>query len=103
MNKVFILGNLAKDPELTTTKNGASVCRMKVAVNRKMQDATDFFNVVAWRVLAENCVKFLKKGNKVAVCGELQNGSYESQNGEKRYITEIVAEEVQFLTEKKSD
>ena len=101
MVKVFLIGNLTKDPELTTFQDGGSVCKMSVAVNRKSQDKTDYFTVIAWRLLAENCSKFLGKGSKVAVCGELQNRSYETQSGEKRYVTEIIAEEVQFLTGKK--
>lgn len=103
MNKTMLIGNLTKDIELTKTANGVSVCKMSIAVDRKMKDATDYFTVVAWRVLAENCAKYVGKGSKVAVVGELQNNSYETQSGEKRYITEIVADEVQFLTGKQTE
>lgn len=103
MVKVFLIGNLTKDPELTTTANGVSYCKMTVAVKRKSSDTTDFLTVKAWRVLADNCSKYLGKGSKVAVCGELQSNSYETQSGEKRYVTEIVADEVQFLTGKQTE
>ena len=103
MNKVFIIGNLTKEPELTVLQGGVSICKMTVAVNRRLSDTTDFFNVVSWRILAENCNKYLGKGSKVAVLGELQNRTYETQIGEKRYVTEIVADEVQFLTGKQTE
>ena len=105
MNKVILIGNLTKDPEITTTNNGVSVCRYTIAVTRRYANAegerdTDFINIVAWRALAENCHKFLKKGSKVAVVGNLQNRSYDAQDGSKRYVTEIIAEEVEFLSTK---
>ena len=105
MNKVILIGNLTRDPEISTTSNGVSVCRFAIAVTRRFANAegerdTDFFNIVVWRSLAENCHKFLKKGSKVAVVGNLQNRSYDAQDGSKRYITDVVAEEVEFLTTK---
>ena len=105
MNKVILIGNLTRDPEISTTSNGVSVCRFAIAVTRRFANSegerdTDFFNIVVWRSLAENCHKFLKKGSKVAVVGNLQNRSYDAQDGSKRYITDIVAEEVEFLTTK---
>ncbi len=104
MNKVFLIGNLTRDPELTTTNSGISVCRMSVAVSRRFASAdgtreTDFFNVTAWRGVADNCSRFLKKGSKVCVCGSLQTRSYE-QDGVKKYATDIVADEVEFLSTK---
>lgn len=104
MNKVFLIGNLTRDPELTTTNSGISVCKMSIAVSRRFTSSdgtreTDFFNVTAWRAVAENCSKFLKKGSKVAVCGSLQTRNYE-QDGVKKYITDIVADEVEFLSTK---
>ena len=102
MNKVFLIGNLTRDPELSTTNSGISVCRISIAVSRRFANAdgsreTDFFNVVAWRAIAENCAKYLKKGSKAAIVGSVQTRSYEGTDGTRRYITEIVAEEVEFL------
>lgn len=108
MNKVVLIGNLARDPEITTTNSGVSVCRFSLAVQRRFSSAeggnqADFFNIVVWRGLAENCHKFLRKGSKCAVCGRIQNSSYEAQDGTKRYTTEIVAEDVEFLGSKPAD
>ena len=108
MNKCILIGNLTKDPELTTTTNGVAVCRFTIAVSRRYSNAdgereTDFLNIVVWRSLGENCHKFLKKGSKVGVVGNIQNRSYDATDGTKRYITEIVAEEVEFLSTKSSD
>ena len=105
MNKVIIVGNLTRDPELTTTPSGVAVCRFAIAVSRDYASAdgsreTDFFNVTVWRGRAENCGKYLKKGNKVAVVGSLQNRSYEDKDGIKRNVTDVIANEVEFLTPK---
>ena len=102
MNKAIIIGNLTKDPELTQTTSGISVCRFTLAVSRKFTNAegereTDFLNIVVWRNLADNCHKYLKKGSKAAVTGTIQTRSYDAQDGSKRYVTEIVAEEVEFV------
>lgn len=106
MNKVFLIGNLSKDPELRTTNSGTSVCTFSIAVNRRKDkdgnSTADFFSIVAWRQLAELCGKYLAKGRKVSVVGELQNRSYEANDGTKRHVTEIVASEVEFLTPKGS-
>lgn len=103
MNKVFLIGNLTRDPELSQTPTGVSVCRLSIAVGRRFSNAeggreTDFFNVTAWRGNAENCAKFLKKGNKVAVAGSIQVRNYERQDGSKGTAVDIVADEVEFLT-----
>mgnify|MGYP000147981027 CR=1 FL=1 len=108
MNKVILIGNLVKDPEITTTNSGVSVCRFSLAVQRRFANAdngpqADFFNIVVWRGQAENCHKFLKKGSKCSVIGRIQNSSYEASDGTKRYVTEIVAEEVEFLSSRNSD
>ena len=105
MNKAILIGNLTKDPEITTTNNGVSVCRFTLAVSRRYANAegereTDFINIVVWRNLADNCHKFLKKGSKAAVVGSIQSRSYDANDGTKRYITEIVAEEVEFISTK---
>lgn len=108
MNKVILIGNLTKDPELSETTNGVAVCRFAIAVSRDYSDVngnreTDFFNIITWRGKAETCGKYLKKGNKVAVVGSLQTRSYEDKDGIKRTVTEIVASEVEFLTQKQSE
>ena len=101
MNRVILIGNLTKDPELSQTNNGLSVCKFTVAVSRSYgKQETDFFTVIAWRAQADNCARFLKKGSKVAISGSIQNRSYDGNDGTKRYVTEIVADEVQFLTTK---
>ena len=108
MNKVILIGNLTKDPELTTTTSGISVCRFSLAVSRKFTNSegereTDFINVVVWRNLADNCHKFLRKGSKAAVVGNIQTRSYDAQDGSKRYVTEVVAEEVEFVGARLAD
>ena len=108
MNKCILIGNLTKDPEITTTSNGVSVCRFTLAVTRRYANSegerdTDFISIVAWRSLADNCHKFIKKGSKVAVVGNIQSRSYDATDGTKRYVTEIVAEEVEFLNTKQTD
>jgi single-strand DNA-binding protein len=108
MNKVMLIGNLTKDPELATTTSGISVCKFSLAVGREYKNAegeyeTDFFNIVVWRIAAENCNKYLKKGSKVAVLGSIQNRSYDAQDGTKRYVTDIVADKVEFLSTKNEE
>ena len=101
MNKVFLIGNLTRDPELSNTNNGIPVCKFTLAVSRRFGNTeTDFLPVIVWRGQAENCGKFLKKGSKAAVAGSVQTRSYDANDGSKRYITEIVADEVQFLSTK---
>ena len=107
MNKVVLIGNLAKDPELTTTNNGVSLCKFTIAVPRRFagQDGereADFLPIIVWRGQADNCYKYLKKGSKACVVGSLQTRSYDAQDGTKRYVTEVVAEEVEFLSTKNS-
>ncbi len=102
MNKVILIGRLTKDPDLRTISSGISVCRFTLAVDRPYKSANgegataDFFNIVVWRNLADNCGKYLSKGRPCAVTGSIQNRSYE-KDGEKRYVTEIIAENVEFL------
>ncbi|HWS31025.1 MAG TPA: single-stranded DNA-binding protein [Clostridia bacterium] len=103
MNRVILIGNLTKAPELRTTNSGVSVCTFSIAVKRKNKNAngervSDFFNIVAWRQLGELCEKYLTTGKKVCIVGELQNRSYEAKDGTKRYVTEIIADDVEFLT-----
>jgi len=108
MNKIFLIGNLTRDPELRTTGSGTNVCSFDVAVNRRFTNqagerVTDYFKIIAWRQLADLCAKFLAKGRKVGVVGEVQNRSYDDKDGNKRYITEIIADEVEFLTPRAQD
>lgn len=108
MNKVVLIGNLTREPELSETPSGVAVCKFSVAVSRDYANAdgereTDFFNITVWRGRAENCGKYLKKGNKVAIVGTLQNRSYEDKDGIKRNVTDIIASEVEFLTPKQQD
>lgn len=103
MNRATIIGNLTKDPELKVTPNGVSVCTFTVAVQRKFKDQNgerqaDFIPVVTWRGLAENCGKYLAKGKKAAISGAITTRTYTAQDGSKRYITEVVADDVEFLT-----
>lgn len=102
MNKAFIIGRLTKAPELKTTPNGISVVTFTVAVTRRAnREESDYLNVVAWRGLAESCAKYLVKGQQAAVCGELRTRSYDAKDGSRRYVTEILAEDVEFLAKPK--
>ena len=108
MNKVFLIGNLTRDPELTETPSGVAVCHFSIAVNRNYasQDGerqTDFFNCTAWRGQAETIARYTKKGNKVAVTGSVQLRNYEDNQGVKRTAVDIIVQDVEFLTPKTSD
>ena len=103
MNKVYLIGNLTRDPEMSETGSGVAFCRLGIAVNRPYSSSdgerqTDFFTITVWRTQAENCGRYLKKGSKVAVVGSLQNRSYEDKDGNKRQVTDIIANEVEFLS-----
>ena len=104
MNKIFIIGNLVRDPELRATQSGVPVCTFTVAVNRRKQGAeagqpeADFFRVTAWRALGENCNRFLKKGKKAAVTGTLTMNTYTTNDGQQRASLEVQADEVEFLS-----
>ena len=104
MNKVILVGNLTKDPDLKQTTTGVNVATFQIAVPRKFTRSTgerdsDFISIVAWRALGENCATYTTKGRKVAVCGSLQTRTYE-KDGTKRVTYEVVADEVEFLTPK---
>lgn len=108
MNKVILIGNLTRDPELTETSSGVKVCRFSIAVSRNYTGAdgerkTDFFNITAWRGLGENVAKYAKKGNKVAVTGSIETNDYEDSQGIKRTQVNVIAQEVEFLTPRSSD
>ena len=102
MNHVFLIGNLTRDPEVKNTNAGIKVCNFTIAVNRRMkqngEQQTDFFNIVAWRQLAELCEKYLTKGKKVAITGSMQSRTYEDKNGVKRTAWDVQADEVEFLS-----
>ncbi len=103
MNKIFLIGNLTRDPELTETSGGVSICRFAIAVNRNYSGAdgerkTDFFNVTAWRGLGETVARYAKKGNKVAVSGSVEIRNYEDSQGNKRTSVDVIAQDVEFLT-----
>lgn len=102
MNQVTLIGNLANDPESRTTNSGKAQCSFRLAVQRRFANAqgereADFFQVVCWGKTAENCAKYIAKGRKAAVEGSIQNRSYDAQDGSKRYVTEIIAEHVEFI------
>ena len=104
LNKVQIIGRLGQDPETKTLDSGATVCNFSVAVNEtwkdkqgEKQERTEWCRVQTWNKLAELCAKYLSKGREAYVEGKLRTRSWETQSGEKRYATEIVASEVQFL------
>ncbi len=105
MNKAILVGNLTRDPENRSTTSGLSVTTFTVAVQRRFksqdgQQQADFISVVTWRGLADNCAKYLFKGSKVCVVGPIQTRNYDDANGVRRYVTEIVADEVEFLSSK---
>ncbi len=107
MNKVFLIGRLVRDPELRYTGTNIPVATFSLAVNRPFtaqsgERETDFINIVVWRKQAENVKNYLNQGSQVAIDGRIQTRTYDDQNGQKRYITEVVADNVQFLDTKAS-
>lgn len=105
MNRVVLVGRLTKDPELRYTPNGVPVATFTLAVNRTFANQqgereADFINCVVWRRAAENVANFLKKGSLAGVDGRVQTRNYEGQDGKRVYVTEVVAESVQFLEPK---
>lgn len=111
MNKLTIIGNLTRDPELRTVRDGISVCSFTVAVNRRNsrqnaangQPEADFFRVTAWRQLGENCAKFLAKGRKVCVIGPDSANTYTANDGSTRVSLEVQADDVEFLSSRNED
>ena len=101
-NKVILGGRLTSDPELKQTQSGVAVVSFSIAVNRRFagKDApqqTDFFNVTAWRALAEHVTRYFKKGSSIFVIGTIQNRTWTDQQGNKRYATDIIADEIHFV------
>lgn len=107
MNKVILLGRLTKDVELRTTQNGKSVTTFSIAVNRRFakegQTQADFINCVAWGSQAEFITKYFNKGSMISVVGNIQNRSWDGQDGKKNYTTEIIVDEVYFAGGKKEN
>lgn len=106
INRVVLVGNLTRDPELKMTPSGVNVASFSIAVGRQFKNSngereTDFINCVAWKGLAENLSKYCKKGSQIALEGRMQTRNYEAQDGSKRYATEVVATNIQFLITKK--
>ena len=102
MNRVILIGRLAGDPETRQTAGGVSVCTFRLAVQRRYTNQAgvreaDFLTIVCWRQLADLCAKYLAKGHRAAVEGSIQTRTYDGQDGQKRYVTEILADSVEFL------
>ncbi|MBO7304473.1 MAG: single-stranded DNA-binding protein [Clostridia bacterium] len=103
-NKVILIGNMTADPELRQTATGLSVCSFTIAVNRRFSKAdqgqqnVDFINIVAWRQQAEFVSRYFKKGNPILICGQLQTRTWTDNQNQKRYATEVQADEVSFVT-----
>ena len=107
MNKVFLIGRLTRDPELRYTGNNTPVATFSLAVNRPFTSQSgereaDFINIVVWRKQAENVKNYLTQGSQAAVEGRIQVRSYDDNNGQKRYVTEVIADNVEFLGSRSS-
>lgn len=107
MNKVILIGRLVKDPELRRTNTDIPVVQFTLAVNRNFagkgqERQTDFISCVAWRNLAENLARFMKKGSQIAVEGQLQVRNFEDAGGVRRYVTEVICDNIHFLESKNS-
>jgi single-strand DNA-binding protein len=107
MNKIMLIGNLGRDPEMSYTPNGTAVTKFSIAVSRvtksptgERQDETEWFNIVAWQKLAETCNAYLRKGNKVFIEGRLQTRKYTDRNGVERTAIEVIANDMEMLTPK---
>lgn len=104
MNKVVLVGNICRDPEYRQTQSGVSCCSFTIAVNRRFvnqstgQRESDFINCVSWRQTADFVHKYFIKGNKIGVVGSLQTRSYDAQDGQKRFVTEVLVDEAEFVT-----
>lgn len=107
MNKTILIGRLVRDPELRYTQSGTAVANFNLAVNRRFakegEQQADFIQCVVWNKVAENVAKYLSKGSQVAIEGRIQTSSYDDKDGVKRYKTEVVAENVEFLNTKKKE
>ena len=107
MNKVVLVGRLTKDPEIKNTSSQVQFCNFTVAVDRRFKDQSgqrqaDFINCVAWRQTASFISSYFRKGSKIGIVGSLQSRSFDDNNGQRRYVTEVVADNVEFLSSKNS-
>ena len=105
LNKVILIGHMTANPELKLTPSGVGVCSFSIGVSRrytKGEQQTDFITIVAWRQQAEFVSKYFKKGQAICVCGQLQTRTWTDNNGNKRYATEVVADEVSFVERKEN-
>jgi single-strand DNA-binding protein len=109
MNKILLIGNLGRDPEMSYTPNGVAVTKFSIAVNRvtkspsgERQDETDWFNIVAWRQLAETCNTYLRKGSKIYVEGRLSQRKYTDKNNVERTSLEVIINDMEMLTPKEN-
>jgi len=107
MNKIMLIGNLGRDPEMNYTPNGTAIAKFSLAVNRvtksatgERQEETEWFYIVAWQQLAERCSTYLKKGQKVFIEGRLATRKYTDKNGVERTAVEVIASDMEFLTPK---
>ena len=108
MNKIILIGNLVKDPESKMTQAGVLVAKLNVAVNRRFKNENgdyekDFFAITVWKDRADVCLKYLKKGSKVAISGTLQNNNWTDDNGIKHYSNEIIGENIEFLSKRNDE
>jgi len=109
MNKVILIGRLTRDPELKTTTSGVSVTTFSIAVERNYvneetgQRDADFINCLSWRKQAENIARYCSKGSQIALEGRIQVRSYDDRDGNRRFVTEVVADNVTFLSTKKKE
>jgi len=107
MNKVILIGRLVKDPEVKTTSSQIAVCSFTIAVDRKFktdgEKKADFIGIIAWRQTAEFVGKYFQKGSKIGIIGTIQTRDYADKDGKKVYVTEVVADEAEFVDSKQSE
>lgn len=98
MNSVALIGRLTKDPDITYTPSGTAVCKFTLAIGRQGSEGADFIRIVTWNKVAENCNKYLAKGSQVGIQGRIQTGSYKNKDGQTVYTTDVMANNVEFLS-----
>lgn len=103
LNRCILIGRLTKDPELRYTQSGKAVCSFTLAVDRRFEKQTDFINIIVWNKAGESCANYLNKGKLAAVDGELHIRSYETKDGRKATATEVIADQVRFLSPKTAE
>ena len=108
MNKAILMGRLTRDPEMRTTSGNVSVCTFTLAIDRRFKSANgekqaDFIQIVAWRQQAEFCAKYFRKGSRMLVTGSIQSRSWDDTEGKRHSVTEVIADDIEFVDTKKSD